>query len=125
MLILTIKDISMIDLCAIRKLQTSLRAFEKHLKEETGLSFNDALLLCAVNKGIAEPGLLAKELELSPSRLTRILDSLESRDLAKRELSSIDRRSMLVTLTQKGKQLVEQYSCSGITLPSDLEFTQN
>ncbi|MBI9096647.1 MAG: MarR family transcriptional regulator [Sphaerochaeta sp.] len=115
----------MIDLCAIRKLQTSLRAFEKHLKEETGLSFNDALLLCAVNKGVEEPGLLAKELELSPSRLTRILDSLESRDLIKRELSSHDRRSMLITLTQKGKQMVEKYSCSGITLPADLEFTQN
>lgn len=115
----------MIDLCSIRKLQTSLRAFEKHLKEETGLSFNDALLLCAVNKGIAEPGLLAKELELSPSRLTRILDSLESRDLTRRELSSVDRRSMLVTLTQKGKQMVEKYSCSGIILPTDLEFTQN
>lgn len=115
----------MIDLCAIRKLQTSLRAFEKHLKEETGLSFNDALLLCAVRKGIAEPGLLAKELELSPSRLTRILDSLEKRDLTRRELSPLDRRSMLVTLTTKGKQMVEQYSCSGITLPADLEFTQN
>ena len=115
----------MIDLCAIRRLQTSLRTFEKQLKEETGLSFNDALLLCAVNKGIVEPGLLALELELSPSRLTRILDSLESRDLTKRELSSVDRRSMLVTLTHTGKQMVEQYSCSGITLPADLAFTQN
>ena len=115
----------MIDLCAIRRLQTSLRTFEKHLKDETGLSFNDALLLCAVNKGVTEPGLLAKELELSPSRLTRILDNLEARDLARRELSSLDRRSILVTLTEKGKQMVEQYSCSEITLPTDLEFTQN
>ena len=53
-------EISMIDLCAIRRLQTTLRTFEKHLKDETGLSFNDALLLCAVNKGVTEPGLLAK-----------------------------------------------------------------
>ncbi|MDT4762707.1 MarR family transcriptional regulator [Sphaerochaeta sp. PS] len=83
------------------------------------------MLLCAVNKGIAEPGLLAKELELSPSRLTRILDSLESRDLTKRELSSLDRRSMLVTLTEQGKQMVEHYSCTGLILPADLEFTQN
>jgi DNA-binding MarR family transcriptional regulator len=118
-------EISMIDLCAIRRLQTSLRTFEKHLKDETGLSFNDALLLCAVNKGVTEPGLLAKELELSPSRLTRILDNLEARELARRELSSLDRRSILVTLTEKGKQMVEQYSCSEITLPADLEFTQN
>jgi DNA-binding MarR family transcriptional regulator len=115
----------MIDLCAIRELQNSLRAFEKHLKEETGLSFNDALLLCAVNKGIVEPGLLARELKLSPSRLTRILDNLVNRDLTRRELSLLDRRSMLVTLTQKGKQMVDTYSCCEITLPTDLEFTQN
>ena len=39
----------MIDLCAIRRLQTALRTFEEELKAKTGLSFNDALLLCAVN----------------------------------------------------------------------------
>lgn len=115
----------MIDLCAIRRLQTSLREFESHLKKETGLSFNDALLLCAVKKGIQEPGLLAKELELSPSRLTRILDSLENRALIVRQLSEQDRRSMLVTLTDQGNEMVEHYSCSEITIPADLEFTQN
>ncbi len=114
----------MIDLCAIRKLQTSLRTFEDQLKEQTGLSFNDALLLCAVNKGIYEPGSLAKELELSPSRLTRILDSLESRDLIKRTLSSMDRRSLTVALTETGKDMVKTYSCSELHIPQELLFTQ-
>ena len=115
----------MIDLCAIRKLQISLRLFEEELKKETGLSFNDALLLCAVNKGVYEPSALAKELELSPSRLTRVLDSLENRKLIIRELSSSDRRSMKVSLSESGREMVENYSCSGITIPLDLEFTQN
>ncbi len=114
----------MIDLCAIRRLQTSLRAFEENLKEQTGLSFNDALLLCAVNKGITEPGALARELELSPSRLTRVLDSLETRALVTRTLSSIDRRSLTVSLTESGARLVQEYSCSEITLPEELHFTQ-
>ena len=52
----------MIDLCAIRRLQTALRTFEEELKAKTGLSFNDALLLCAVNKGIREPRALAREI---------------------------------------------------------------
>ncbi|MDD3903877.1 MAG: MarR family transcriptional regulator [Sphaerochaeta sp.] len=115
----------MIDLCAIRKLQITLRQFEEELKNETGLSFNDAMLLCAVNKGIYEPSALAKELELSPSRLTRVLDSMENRDLIQRELSSSDRRSMKVTLSKKGRKMVEDYSCSGISIPADLAFTQN
>ena len=114
----------MLDLCAIRRLQTSLRTFEEELKRQTGLSFNDALLLCAVNKGIQEPGALAKELELSPSRLTRILDSLEGRSLIKRSLSSADRRSLTVSLTEQGTAMVQTYSCSEICLPEDLAVTQ-
>ena len=114
----------MIDLCAIRKLQTSLRNFEENLKQQTGLSFNDALLLCAVNKGIGEPSALAKELELSPSRLTRILDSLEARKLVERTLSILDRRSLTVALTEEGQAMVQNYSCCEICIPDDLKFTQ-
>ena len=114
----------MIDLCAIRRLQTSLRSFEEELKSKTGLSFNDALLLCAVNKGVCEPRALAQEPELSPSRLTRVLDSLESRLLIKRTLSDTDRRSLTVSLTEEGATMVHQYSCSEIAIPEDLQFTQ-
>ncbi len=114
----------MIDLCAIRRLQTALRTFEEELKAKTGLSFNDALLLCAVNKGIREPRALARELELSPSRLTRVLDSLEARTLIARSLSDSDRRSLTVTLTEAGSAMVQEYSCSEIALPEALHFTQ-
>jgi len=118
-------EVCMIDLCAIRKLQTSLRNFEDQLKQQTGLSFNDALLLCAVNKGICEPSALAKELELSPSRLTRILDSLENRKLVQRTLSIMDRRSLTVALTETGSEMVQTYSCSELNLPNELQFTQS
>jgi len=118
-------EVCMIDLCAIRKLQTSLRNFEDQLKQQTGLSFNDALLLCAVNKGICEPSALAKELELSPSRLTRILDSLEKRKLVQRTLSIMDRRSLTVALTETGSEMVQTYNCSELNLPSELQFTQS
>jgi DNA-binding MarR family transcriptional regulator len=118
-------EVCMIDLCAIRKLQTSLRYFEDQLKQQTGLSFNDALLLCAVNKGICEPSALAKELELSPSRLTRILDSLENRKLVQRTLSIMDRRSLTVALTEAGSEMVKTYRCSELNLPSELQFTQS
>jgi DNA-binding MarR family transcriptional regulator len=114
----------MLDLCSIRKLQTSIRTFEENLKQETGLSLNDALLLCATHKGICDPSALAKELELSPSRLTRILDTLEKRNLIVRTISETDRRGVLVTLTDGGNTLIDRYSCSGITIPEELSFIQ-
>ncbi|NLZ77154.1 MAG: MarR family transcriptional regulator [Spirochaetales bacterium] len=114
----------MLNLCAIRRLQSALRSFEEQLKDETGLSFNDALLLCAVEKGVAEPSALAKELNLSPSRLTRVIDSLEERELVQRTLSITDRRSLVISLTEAGEELVHAYKCCELRLPEELEFTQ-
>lgn len=113
----------MIDLCAIRKLQSALKKFEDTLKVETGLSLNDALCLCAISKNIKEPGQLARELELSPSRLTRILDALESRGLITRMLSDTDRRNISVFLSKKGESLVHAYKCADIEIPEELSFT--
>lgn len=115
----------MIDLCSIRKIQTALRKFEETLKEETGLSLNDALCLCSIGKDIHEPGALSKQLELSPSRLTRILDTLEKRGYISRRISDTDRRNIWVNLTDKGKSIIEDYQCADIRIPDELAFTQN
>jgi len=114
----------MIDLCSIRKVQSALKRFEETLEAETGLSLNEAMCLCAIKKGLAEPGLLAHELELSPSRLTRILDGLENRKLVSRRLSDGDRRSITAELTARGNALIEKYRCADIPLPDELAFTQ-
>ena len=114
----------MLNLCAIRRLQSDMRSFEERLKDETGLSFNDALLLCAVEKGIVEPSALAKELDLSPSRLTRVIDSLEGRSLVQRTLSITDRRSLVISLTEAGEELVLAYNCCELQIPEELAFTQ-
>lgn len=110
----------MIDLCGIRKIQTALRHFEDTLKDETGLSLNDAMCLCAISKGIQEPGSIAREMELSPSRLTRILDALESRSLVERKTADSDRRSVLVTLTYAGREVLGKYECADLDIPEIL-----
>lgn len=50
-------------------------------------------------------GELAKRMELSSSRLTRILDGLVEKKLVVRELDSADRRVMDVQLTVSGKKI--------------------
>jgi DNA-binding MarR family transcriptional regulator len=114
----------MLDLCSIRRLQSALRRFEDNLKAETGLSLNEAMCLCSLRDGPLGPGELAKELSLSPSRLTRVLDGLEAQALIIRERSCDDRRACPVTLSRSGVKLVEKYRCSEIELPKELAFTQ-
>lgn len=54
------------------------------------------------NKSIAE------RMKLSPSRLTRIIDGLVAKEYVIREIDSNDRRNMKVSLSQRGKSLVNQ-----------------
>lgn len=114
----------MIDLCAVRRIQTALRRFEQSLREQSGLTLNEAFCLCTLKKGIHEPGHIARELELSPSRLSRVLDALEQRNLIIRNISPEDRRNIAVSLTATGTELVEKYQSSSIELPEELQFTQ-
>jgi DNA-binding MarR family transcriptional regulator len=116
------EPVAMIDLCSVRKLQNAIKELETTLKKDTGLSLNDAMCLCSISRGIREPGLLARELDLSPSRLSRILDSLETRNLVTRSLSDKDRRSISVQLTSYGDALIIQYRCAQEAVPDILSF---
>jgi len=111
----------MYELCNLRKLIVDLRRFEEKLKKKTGLTVNEALLICQVQRGIQEPTLLAEELDLSPSRLSRILDSLEKKNLISREISSEDRRSVSVNLTNLGLNAANEINCTNIKLPDYLK----
>lgn len=111
----------MYDLCDLRRLVLDLREFEESLKEQTGLTLNDALCLCQTGKGNLDPSSLANELQLSPSRLSRILDSLETRGFLTRSISEADRRTILINLTAEGQKMVETLHCTKISIPHHLE----
>jgi DNA-binding MarR family transcriptional regulator len=98
-----------------------LQNFEEKLRKETDLSLNEALCLCQADKGIQEPTALARELSLSPSRLTRILNSLESKGLIERTIGLEDRRNIALRVTHEGNTVVHKLHCSTITMPTHIE----
>ena len=51
---------------------------------------------------------LAESMNLTSSRLTRIIDDLVSKNLVVRESKSFDRRIYVVSLTKEGKDLAEE-----------------
>jgi DNA-binding MarR family transcriptional regulator len=51
---------------------------------------------------------IAERMNLSPSRLTRIIDGLVEKLYINREIDLSDRRNMRVNLSRKGKSLVQQ-----------------
>ena len=111
----------MYDLCDIRQIIVDLKKFEEQLKQETNVSLNEALCLCQTERGTTEPGALARVLDISPSRLSRILDSLEQRNLIRRSISQTDKRVFTITLTDDGSALLAKLHCTSIAMPHHIE----
>ncbi|MDD3996268.1 MAG: MarR family transcriptional regulator [Sphaerochaetaceae bacterium] len=106
----------MLDFCLIRTIQTALHQLDVQIRDVSGISLNEAYCLCAVSEGIAEPGRLAEEIGLSRSRLSRILDTLETKGLLERTISPDDRRNILVRLTEKGNNKIHKLHHTDIAL---------
>jgi len=92
------------------------RIWESEFRQ-TGLSAPHAYVMRLV---LSEPGisqkLLAEELHLDPSTVTRFVDALAERHLVRRDTSNSDRRSAAVFPTVEGKRLQKRLEKIGDNL---------
>lgn len=102
-------------LCIIHSIQQAVRTYESALKEKIGLSLNEGLCLCALREGVNEPALLAGQLALSPSRLSKILEDMEEKELITRAINKNNRRNITVAVTDKGNELLAMLDSSDIS----------
>ncbi len=63
---------------------------------------------------------IAERMNLSPSRLTRIIDGLVKKNYMVREIDSDDRRNMRVTLSVQGTEIVEKLNNAYIGIHSEI-----
>ena len=76
-----------------------------------GLSFSEVRALIALGReedGTATAGALAKAADLNPATVTGLLDSLEERGIATRRRHEQDRRCVVVSLTDEGREKLAQ-----------------
>lgn len=111
------EDIILYDLCHLRQILLDVKKIEDSIKKETSLTLNEALCICQSEKGLCDPSSLAKELSLSPSRMTRILDSLYKDGYINRTQNDDDRRAITITLTHKGKEMNKKLHSLSLELP--------
>jgi DNA-binding MarR family transcriptional regulator len=76
---------------------------------ETALSDIQLAALAALErKGSMTPGELAEHEKVQPPSMTRVIAVLEERGLVLREPHSTDRRQVILTVTQDGRDLVQR-----------------
>jgi DNA-binding MarR family transcriptional regulator len=63
---------------------------------------------------------ISKRMKLSPSRLTRIIDTLVKKGYMKREIEQYDRRNMRVFLSRRGKLLTNKLNKSFVDIHQDI-----
>jgi MarR family transcriptional regulator, negative regulator of the multidrug operon emrRAB len=67
-------------------------------------------------EGVAHPSDLCAGARQRPANMSRIGDALVSRDLITRVLSAQDRRRVVITITEHGKELVRQLLSMAVPL---------
>jgi len=103
------------------KLLANCQEKEARLAEQQGLT--QAEFRCLRLFGTEESSnnkQIAKRMNLSPSRLTRIIDGLVRKDYLIREIDPNDRRNMKVTLSRQGILIVQQLNNAYINIHKEI-----
>jgi len=112
-------------LCALKGLLRAVSRLEESIRDAYGVTLTEALCLCSVSGGCATAGNLGEEINLSPSRLSRLLASLEKKRLLERTRRNDDKRSWDVVLTETGAVLIARMQADEIELPEELRILGN
>ena len=82
--------------------------YSKKLLKETGLTTSQLLVLQSIGElDNPTPSTIAKEVVLSQATVTNLIDRLERNQLVNRERSLKDKRTVNVTLTDTGAEIID------------------
>jgi len=109
------------DFCSLRSLMTDIQKAEESFSKTLGLTLAQASMMCAVSHGFGNLKDLQEKLELTPSRVTRLADSLEKKGLVRRMQAGDDRRVVMLELSGSGKKMMEKAGSCEVRLPKDIE----
>lgn len=74
------------------------------------------LLSCLAEQPGARPGQLARHLRLAPNSVTTLINGLQGKDLIRRTSGTEDRRTVSLTLTDRGSAAVRQWQATNTAI---------
>lgn len=111
-------------LCKIRDLHRAIIAFENDLQALLNLSLNEGMALCTLkNVECLSSGQLAEQLSLRHSNTSKLIKILEDKELIARCIGTEDKRQMLFSITQKGKDIINEVQNIKIPLSEILAYS--
>lgn len=109
-------------ICTIKDIYKLLYQFEKSFVDVNELTINEAMVLCCLKEGDAKTaGTISEYIGLSNSRVSKVINAVESRAFIRRLLNPDDKRQMLFVLTPEGRAKIEQMRQSQLGFDSLFE----
>ena len=97
-------------ICKLKDIYKALYNFEKGFAEKHGITINEGMLLCCLKDGKSKSAFVG----LSNSRVSRVINTVEEKGYISREMGVVDKRQMIFTLTDSGKQKTKEMQSQGI-----------
>ena len=104
-------------ICQLKDIYKILYTFEKEFAENNGITINEGMLLCCLKDGNPRSANeLCDFVGLSNSRVSRVINAVENKGFIRREMGVKDKRQMIFTLTELGKQKTKEMQKQGMDL---------
>lgn len=102
-------------ICKLKDIYKALYNFEKRFAEANGITINEGMLLCCLKDGKPRSANeLCDFVGLSNSRVSRVITTVEDKGYIVREMGIADKRQMIFTLTESGKQKTKEMQVQGM-----------
>ena len=93
------------------QMRDAFRSHQNDIRRKYKISANEMeIILYIQEKGPQRMKSVGERFKIKFSTLTSLVDKIERLNLVKRVNSKEDRRSILVTITKKGKRMLEEYN---------------
>ncbi|MDU1891832.1 MAG: MarR family transcriptional regulator [Dysgonomonas sp.] len=104
-------------ICKLKDIYKALYNFEKEFAESNGITINEGMLLCCLKDGKPKSANeLCDFVGLSNSRVSRVINTVEQKGYIIRQMGTTDKRQMIFTLTDLGKQKTKEMQDKNINL---------
>lgn len=112
------KNVDQSKICKIRDIYRAISEFEQTFSNQFGICLNEAMVLCALlDRQTMTASELAEVLGVTQSNASKIIRMVEDKAFVDRVFGKEDRRQMLFSLTEAGKEKINVLKCSDIAMP--------
>lgn len=109
-------------LCKIRDIYRAIAEFEVQFMQLYDLSLNEGMLLCTLlNRPKLTSSEIAEALGLSASNTSKVIRSVEDKNLITRLIGKEDKRQMHFALTMEGKSRITDIKNAVFEMPELLQ----